>query len=201
MTHGLEAASHLADDVGQPLPVLLSPLQPSESLAPTGAKLRDARRLLKHRPPVAARGHQERVDAALLDDAVGLGGGSSAGEEFTDVAKPGRFAVDEVFALTIAVYPPGDSYLLALRGELPRSVVEDERHLGHVERLPRCRTGEDDVGHLLAAEATDRLLAEHPFDRINDVRLARAVGPHHDGDAGGELEARAIGEALEAEEF
>ena len=45
------------------------------------------------------------------------------------------------------------------------------------------------------------LRAEHPFDGVDDVRLARPVRPDDDGDAARKLEPRAIGEALEAGEF
>ena len=67
--------------------------------------------------------------------------------------------------------------------------------------LRRGRAVEDDVGHLLAAQALDALLAEHPLDGVDDVALARAVGPDDDGDAGRELEPRLVGKALEADKF
>ena len=66
-------------------------------------------------------------------------------------------------------------------------------------RVPRAV--EDDVGHLLAAQALDALLAEHPLDGVDDVRLARAVRPHHDRDPGRKLEPGLFGEALETDEF
>src|SRR5262249_36798376 len=45
------------------------------------------------------------------------------------------------------------------------------------------------------------LLSEHPFDAINDVALARAVGPDDDRNSRGKFEPRLIGEALEAVKF
>ena len=64
-----------------------------------------------------------------------------------------------------------------------------------------ARAVEDDVGHLLAAQRLDALLAQHPFDGVDDVALAGAVGSHHDRDAGRELEPGFVGKALEADEF
>ena len=67
--------------------------------------------------------------------------------------------------------------------------------------MPRAgrdgRAGEDHVGHLAAAERAGALLAEHPADRVDEVRLARAVGPHDDRDARDELEHRLVRERLE----
>jgi hypothetical protein len=60
---------------------------------------------------------------------------------------------------------------------------------------------EDDVRHLLAAETLDALLAEHPFDGVDDVRLAGAVGADDHGDARVELEPGLFGEALKTGEF
>ena len=47
----------------------------------------------------------------------------------------------------------------------------------------------------------DALLAQHPLDGVDDVRLARAVGTDDHGDAAGELEPSFVGKALEADEF
>ena len=64
-----------------------------------------------------------------------------------------------------------------------------------------ARAVEDHVGHLAAAEALDALLAQHPLDGVDDVRLARAVRPHHHRDARRKLEPGAVGEALETDDF
>ena len=68
-------------------------------------------------------------------------------------------------------------------GQQALGVVEGERDFGGVQRPAGARAVEDHVGHLLAAQALDALLAQHPLDGVDDVRLARAVRPHHDRDA------------------
>ena len=195
----LEACRHFADDVGQSLPVLLGPLQSPQRLGAPGTELRDPRRLLENGAAILPGGHEEGVDAPLLDDAVGLGGGAGAAEEIADVAQPADLTVDEILTLAAAIDAAADLDLIGLDGEEPGAVVEDERRLGAVERLAGDRSGEDHVGHLAAAEAAHRLLAEDPFDGVDDVRLPRAVRTDDDGDAVGELEACPVGEALEAE--
>ena len=76
-----------------------------------------------------------------------------------------------------------------------------ERDLGRVHSPAGGRAVENDVGHFLAAEALDALLAEDPLDGIDDVRLSRPVGTDDHRDSGGELEPRLIGEAFETGEF
>ena len=165
----LESARDLTDDVCEPLTVLLGPLESADRLSAAAAKPGDACGLFEDRAAVPPRGDEERVDAALFDDAVCLGGRPGAGEEFADVAEPRGLAVDEIFALAVTVDPPRDLDGVALHRQCAARVVEAERHLGHVEWLAGGGPGEDDVGHLLAAEAPDRLLAKHPLDGVDDV--------------------------------
>ena len=201
MTHGLQPARDLAYDVGEPLAVLLAALQAAERLGPPRPEAGDAGGFLEDGPAIAARGHEQRIDAALLNDTVGLGRGARAREEFADVAEPRGFAVDEVFVLSAAVDAAGDLHLRGIEREQVVGVVEDERHFRRIERLAAARSGEDHVGHVAATQAADRLLAEHPLDGIDDVRLARSVGADDRSDARGKLEPRPVGKALEAEQF
>ena len=166
---GLEPPADLAHDIGEPLPVLFGAFQPTQGLRAAGTKLRDPGSFLEDSAAVAARRHQQGVDPPLFNHAVGLGCGPRARKELANVAKPRGLTVDEVLALPIAVDPPRDLDVLGRHRELPGRVVENQRNLGHVERLAARRAGEDDVGHLLAPKAADRLLAEHPLDRVDDV--------------------------------
>ena len=81
---------------------------------------------------------------------------------------------------------------------MPVGVVEHELDLGRAARLHAVAAAEDHVLHRLAADRERRLLAHRPQHGVGDVRLARAVGPDDHGDAGRELQPRAVGERLEA---
>ena len=73
---------------------------------------------------------------------------------------------------------------------------------GHPQRLAVARSGEDDVFHAGATQALRRLFAEHPIDRIRQVRLAATVGSDDRGDAMPEkLHLGAITERLKALNF
>ena len=107
----------------------------------------------------------------------------------------------QILALAAAIDAAGDVHVAGVDGQLALAVVERERDFGGAERAAGGAAVEDDVGHLLAAERLGALRAEHPFDGVDDVRFAGAVGPDDDRDAAREIEPRAIGEALEAGEF
>ena len=70
---------------------------------------------------------------------------------------------------------------LALRG----IVFKGQRHLRHPRRRDALVAFEDDVFHRVAAQMLRALLAEHPADRVDDVRLPAAVRPHDGRDAQG----------------
>ena len=79
-------------------------------------------------------------------------------------------------------------------------VVEPERHRGQARGGASGRAGEDDVDHLLAAEGFARPLAQHPFDGIDDIGLAAAVGPDNARDVVVKGELGAVREGLETVE-
>ena len=83
-------------------------------------------------------------------------------------------------------------------GTASAHAAEAQPHFGGAGRLARVAAAEDDVFHLLAAEALGALLAEHPRDGVGDVALAAAVGSDDGGDASVEGELRAIGKGFEA---
>ncbi len=82
-------------------------------------------------------------------------------------------------------------------GQQVGRVVDRQRHLGPAQSRPVGGSGEDDVVHLAAAQRTRSLRAQHPGDRVDEVRLPRAVRTDDDRDAGLEIEDRLVGEGLE----
>ena len=85
--------------------------------------------------------------------------------------------------------------------EQVEGVVELQGHLGHAEGLAGGRAAEDDVRHLGAAQRRRTLLAHHPLDRVDDVRLAAAVGTDDGGKTSCHVELDRIDERLETVEF
>jgi hypothetical protein len=73
-----------------------------------------------------------------------------------------------------------------------------KRHFGDVHRAARGRSLEDDFVHLGAAHHARALLAQHPANRVGDIRLAAPVRPDDGRHAGLEDEAGVVGERLES---
>ena len=193
-----QLAAHLAQQVLDAQQVGLGGVEAALGLLLALAVLEDAGGLLDDRPALLGAGVEHGVDLALADDDVLLAADAGVGQQLLHVEQPARHVVDGVLAVAGAEQRAPDGDL----GELDRQdagrVVDREADLGPAERRARGGAGEDDVVHLLAAHGARRLRAEHPGDGVDDVRLARAVGPDDDGDARFELQRRRLGERLEA---
>src|SRR5262249_43419306 len=107
----------LVDDVLEALEVLIDALELAEGLGLLGLEAADAGRLLEDVAALPGGGLQEAIDAALLDDAVGVAAGAGAEEEVLDVLEAAGLLVDQVLALAAAVDAAGDLHLLGLGGE------------------------------------------------------------------------------------
>ena len=193
-----QLAPDLAQEIGEAQEVALGRLEPAFGLLLALAELQDPGGFFDDRPPVLGPRVQHRVELALPDDHVLLAADAGVGEEVLDIEQPARNAVDEVLRLTGAEEHPRDRHLGELDRQQPRGVVDRERDLGPAERRPIGGSGEDDVVHLGAAQRPGALGAEHPRDRIHDVRLARPVGADDDTHPGFELECGLVREGLEA---
>jgi hypothetical protein len=190
--------ARLALDVERAVEVVLRALELELRAAAALAVLAEARGLLDEQPPVARLGGDDRLDAALGDDGVHLLAQARVGEDLEHVDEPAAGAVEPVLPLAPAVEPAQDRDLAGGQVDPPVRVVEHELDLGARARLHAVPAAEDDVLHRLAADRERRLLAHRPQDGVGDVRLARAVRPDDDRDSGSKLQARAVGERLEA---
>src|SRR5881227_270512 len=85
--------------------------------------------------------------------------------------------------------------------EIPLVALEQQRHLGHAERPALAVAGEDDVLHGLATEMLGALLAQHPADGVDDVRLSAAVRADDGRDTERKLEDGPLQERFEAVQF
>jgi len=123
---------------------------------------------------------------------------SSIGEQLLDVEQSARNPVDRVLAVTGAEEDAGDGHLVELDRQETGRVVEGEAHLGSSEGRALRRASEDDVVHLLGPDGFRRLRPEHPGDRVDHVRLARAVGADDHRHPGLKRHLGGVGERLEA---
>ena len=172
------------------------------------AKPEDRRKYVEEAAGVAKhRRRKERAERKLAgldqdllrlsDDGVQRPTDPGLGKELLDVHEPHDLPTDPILGLAGPEDRPGDLDLRHRNRDLALGVVDDELDLGHAEGRARGCAGEDHVGHVAATERAGPLLAERPADRVDEVRLARAVRPHDHRDAGDELQDRLVRERLE----
>ena len=137
----------------------------------------------------------------MLDNAVGRGASPRPHEQVFDIFQPSGGSIDEIFGFTTAIDPAADLHFGRVDVQNVARVVEGQSGFGEAGRFAAAGAVEDDVGHLFAAETLGALVAEDPFDGVDDVAFAAAVRSDDARDPGRELEHRSVGKALKAEQF
>src|SRR5262249_35478349 len=151
-------------------------LQLAEGFDLLGLETTDAGGFLEDGPSFLGGRLEQHIDPALLDYGIGVRAGATAEKKLLDVLEPRRLLVDEIFAFAAAIDAARNLDFLAFGGQGTAAVVEGHGDLGHPEAAARRRALENDVRHLVAAQALGALLAQDPADRIYDIRLSGAVG-------------------------
>src|SRR5699024_519566 len=196
---GAHPAFQLAQDVPQPLQVRLGGGEAVLGLGAAVAVRGDAAGFFKNPPPLAALGGHDLGDAALPDDGIAVPADAGVQQQLVDVLQPAGLAVDGVFAVPRAVVPPPDGDLRRVQVQGVVGVVQrqPDRRIPHGPPPPGA--AEDDVLHFAgAAQLAAAGLPQHPADGVGKVAFARAVGPHHPGDAPAERDPDLVGKTLEA---
>ena len=161
---------------------------------------RDAGRLLQERTHVLGLGLDHAGDHVLLDDRVAARAQPGAKEQLGDVLAAAAHAVQEIRRLPVArdeALQRDLGVVRVLAAELAVGVVEHEFDRGGADRLARARAVEDHVRHRVAAQVLGGDLAHDPAHRIDDVRLAAAVRPHHADQVRRETDRGRVHERLE----
>src|SRR5262249_31518965 len=208
---------HLENDVVDARQVLLRGLELQLRRAAPRLVFRHAGRFLDQLPAIRRTRAQDLADLPLLDHRIRLDAETRVHQQVLHVFQAHDLAVDQVFAFPRAIEPPrqldvaDDRRILVedrllrrhlddeLAGRLPvprharRDARQPQAHLRRRRRLPPVAPLEDDVLHVLAAQALRALLAEHPGDRVDDVALPAAAGADAPGDAGADAKLRARG--------
>ena len=199
---GTHARAQFAEHIVQTRRVLEYPHQTQLRLVAPLAIATDAGGLLENRAALERVGREDGVDASLFEHRVAAAAEARVEEHVAHILEAHAVSIDQVLALAGLEHAPGDGHLAATAFEQARVVVDHKRHLGHGEGRAAGGALEDHVAHLRAAHGGRARFAEHPADGVDDVALAAAVGSD-DACQGvlSELENRAVGEGLEAEEL
>ena len=185
------------DDVAEAGEVLPHLFELEFRFALLQAETGDAGRFFEHATAFDRVAGDDRVDLPLLHEGVAAGDESGAEEEVAQILQADRPAIDEVLAVPRTEEPAGDDDFVFFDGKEAVFVVEVQRAFGHARRRPAVGAVEDDVRHLLAAQAGGALFAQDPFDGIEDVRLAATVRTDDARDPLVEREFGLVGKGLE----
>ena len=199
--HAAQAFRDLLDDVRQAKQVLLGPRQLAQGLFLVGLVPADPGGLFEDGPAIRLGRAQHLVDLPLFDDGIGHGADAGVHEHLAEVSQPTRLPVNAILAVAAAIHFSRNLHFIGINGELPRSALlrigKDQRHFGRPQGLSAAAAAENDVDHLVAAEALHLLLAQDPLHAVHDVALATAVGAYNDRHRSIDGKLCLVGEALE----
>ena len=197
-----DLAFELADDVVEPLEILLGGAQPELRLVPAGVQAGNAGRLFEQRAARLRLGLDQFADAALPDHRRRARAGRLVGEQQLHVLGARFLAVDAIDRAGLALDAARHLQFVGIvegggRGAV--AVVEEQRDFGGVARRPRAGAREDHVVHAGRAHVLVRAFAHHPAQRLDEVGLAAAIRPDDAGQAALDDELAGFDEGLEAE--
>ena len=192
---------HLRHDVVHPDEILLHAFQLAVRRFPSVLILGDAGRLLEQATPFIGLVAENGLHHLQLDHRIRVGPHTGVHEQVQNILQPARHLIQEVLAFTGSVHAAAHGDLAVFGRQNPLGVLDDERRLGHAQGFPCLCAVEDDVFHFVAAQRAIPLLAQHPANGIDDIRLAAAVRAHDRGDPAVESKAHLVRERLEADNF
>ena len=195
---GADLPADLFDDILHTEQVRLRVFEFAQRLFLLGLVFRYSRGFLKDRAAIFRPAAQDQIDLSLLHDRVGAAAHPRIHEELVDVAQPTWRLVEKILTLAVAIHAPGDANLIPFDAQFLFALGESQRNLGHSERLPAVCPAENHVRHLPSAQRLGRLLAEHPANGVEHIRLAAAVGSDNCRDAAVKIEDRPRRERFEA---
>src|SRR5690606_30565284 len=135
--------------------------------------------------------HEHLADLALADHRQAGAAEAGAGQRLFDVQEAGAPAVETQTRGALAVEAAPH-----LHGARPARQLDLD--LGEADRALAGGAVEDEVGLVFGPERSRPAAAGGPTERVDDVGLTGSVRADDRGDARGELDRRAVPEALEA---
>ena len=193
----------LLQHVVEPQEVFFRRAQAQFGLVPPGAEPGDAGRLFEDAAARLRLGGDDLADLSLPHHGGGARARRRIGEQELDVAGAGFASVDAVGGAGV----PLDAachfeHVRIVEGgrRPPVGIVEDEPDFGDVSRRPRPAAREDHVVHAGGAHVARGILAHHPTQGLDEIRLAAAVRPDDPRQPRLDDEIRLVDERLEAEE-
>ena len=127
-------------------------------------------------------GFHQLGNHALFDNGIASGTEACTQKDVLDVSPPTATAVEQIIGLAVPTYfsAYGDiSVGRVLTADASIAVIENQLDTGGIVWFTCIRAVENNVGNVFTAKLFGRAFAHYPPHRINDIRLAAAVGTHH----------------------
>src|SRR6266702_1305511 len=140
----------------------------------------------------------------LLLERVAARSESGAQEQIRNVLAAATRCVDEIAGRAVARDLALQRDFVVARVGAPQlavRIVEHELHGGGTDRLPRARSVEHHVGHVVATQMLRGQLAHHPAHGVDDIRLAAPVRADDSGEIAGKADLGRIYEGFETGEL
>ena len=201
LLQALELVIEGLQHVVETLEIGLGRAQAQLRLMPARMQAGDAGRLLEQQASPGRLGRDEGADAALAHQGGGACTGGQVGEHHLHVAGAHLAAIDAVVRALVALDTARHLDLLVvveLGGRGARAVVQRQSDFGDIARRAVGGAIEDDIVHLAAAHLLRRGFAHRPSERLDNIRLAAAVGTDDARQSRRDDQLRGIDETLEA---
>ncbi len=200
------AGVHVGQDFVQPHQIRFGGAQLLFGILAPDVQAGNARRFLQHGAAFLRAGGNHGGDAPLADQSGAMRAGGGVREDQRHVLRPDVAAIGAIGAARPALDPAGD-FQFPVRTDFHRveqlALFLDGEQRDFREIALRAGGGarEDHILHAAAAHRLGAGFAHDPADRLQQVRLAAAIGPDNAGQAGFDAQLRRVDEALEAGEL
>ena len=175
--------------------------QAFERIVTTGAVQAHPGSFFKETAAVIRFEGERSIHQALTEDGVGALAQTRLSEQFVHLAQADLLVVDDVFVVTVTVGDARHRDFREIKRQPLIGVVEVDGGLRHACARAVLGTGEDHVFGLLTAQQGIGLFAQHPAQRVGDVRFSRTVRSDNGSHTRGKLKGCARGEGFVSLQF
>ena len=192
------ARADLRQDVAHAIKIAARLVQFLQRLFAFVAIHRDAGRFFKERAAFVGTQRQRLIDQALADDGVGAARQAGLGQQLTYIAQTDFAAVEQIFIFAVTIGASTDNHFAEFNREETVGVIEGEIGLSHACARTAITPSENEVFCLPGAQHREDLFAQHPAQRIGDIRLAGTVWSDDSRNTRRENEVRFRGKGFKA---
>ena len=190
-----------SNHVGQAVKVGFRRPQPQFGIMAARIEARDPGGFFQNAPPRLWLGRNQLRDLALPHQRRAMRPGRGIGEQHLHIARAHFLAVNAVNTARVAGDAAHDVQRVGVierrRGQ-PVGIVDLQGDFSVMARTAAVGACEDHIVHARAAHGAGTILAHHPAQRFQQVRLAATIGADHAGQPRMDRQIRLVNKAFEA---